>query len=154
MEKVRPWCGQPSDRGRLKNWTELLFLLRHLRSLLFLSWVIAAYFFCVFSSRFHDKALHESAVTLHCFGPFFFFSSFFVFFTFSVFCIFPVLFLFYFVFCSSSCSLLSLSGPAITRQWGRAILLTKLVHFISCSLFILFFFFVVLATEWSLAECK
>jgi len=20
MEKVRPWCGQPSDRGRLKNW--------------------------------------------------------------------------------------------------------------------------------------
>ena len=34
-------------------------------------------FFCVFSSRFHDKALHESAVTLHCFGPFFFFSSFF-----------------------------------------------------------------------------
>ena len=19
MEKVRPWCGQPSDRGRLKN---------------------------------------------------------------------------------------------------------------------------------------
>ena len=24
MEKVRPWCGQPSDRGRLKNRTELL----------------------------------------------------------------------------------------------------------------------------------
>ena len=23
MEKVRPWCGQPSDRGRLKNRTEL-----------------------------------------------------------------------------------------------------------------------------------
>jgi len=23
MEKVRPWCGQPSDRGRLKNKTEL-----------------------------------------------------------------------------------------------------------------------------------
>ena len=23
MEKVRPWCGQPSDRGRLKNGTEL-----------------------------------------------------------------------------------------------------------------------------------
>jgi len=22
MEKVRPWCGQPSDRGRLKNKTE------------------------------------------------------------------------------------------------------------------------------------
>ena len=22
MEKVRPWCGQPSDRGRLKNGTE------------------------------------------------------------------------------------------------------------------------------------
>ena len=22
MEKVRPWCGQPSDRGRLKNRTE------------------------------------------------------------------------------------------------------------------------------------
>ena len=22
MEKVRPWCGQPSDRGRLKNTTE------------------------------------------------------------------------------------------------------------------------------------
>jgi len=21
MEKVRPWCGQPSDRGRLKNRT-------------------------------------------------------------------------------------------------------------------------------------
>ena len=25
MEKVRPWCGQPSDRGRLRNRTELLF---------------------------------------------------------------------------------------------------------------------------------
>ena len=24
MEKVRPWCGQPSDRGRLRNRTELL----------------------------------------------------------------------------------------------------------------------------------
>ena len=24
MEKARPWCGQPSDRGRLKNRTELL----------------------------------------------------------------------------------------------------------------------------------
>ena len=24
MEKVRPWCGQPSDRGRLKNKTESL----------------------------------------------------------------------------------------------------------------------------------
>ena len=23
MEKVRPWCGQPSDRGRLKNRTEV-----------------------------------------------------------------------------------------------------------------------------------
>jgi len=22
MENVRPWCGQPSDRGRLKNRTE------------------------------------------------------------------------------------------------------------------------------------
>ena len=22
MEKVRPWCGQPSDRGRLKNRTK------------------------------------------------------------------------------------------------------------------------------------
>ena len=22
MEKIRPWCGQPSDRGRLKNRTE------------------------------------------------------------------------------------------------------------------------------------
>ena len=22
MEKVRPWCGQPSDRGRLNNQTE------------------------------------------------------------------------------------------------------------------------------------
>jgi len=22
MEKVRPWCGRPSDRGRLKNRTE------------------------------------------------------------------------------------------------------------------------------------
>ena len=29
MEKVRPWCGQPSDRGRLKNRTEhdLLYIL-------------------------------------------------------------------------------------------------------------------------------
>jgi len=24
MEKVRPWCGRPSDRGRLKNRTVLL----------------------------------------------------------------------------------------------------------------------------------
>jgi len=24
MEKVRAWCGQPSDQGRLKNRTELL----------------------------------------------------------------------------------------------------------------------------------
>jgi len=23
MEKVRPWCGQPWDRGRLKNRTEI-----------------------------------------------------------------------------------------------------------------------------------
>ena len=23
MEKVRPWCGQPSDRGRLKNRTDI-----------------------------------------------------------------------------------------------------------------------------------
>ena len=23
MEKVRPWCGQPSDRGRLRNRTEM-----------------------------------------------------------------------------------------------------------------------------------
>ena len=22
MDKVRPWCGRPSDRGRLKNGTE------------------------------------------------------------------------------------------------------------------------------------
>ena len=27
MEKVRPWCGQPSDRGRLKNGTELIYIL-------------------------------------------------------------------------------------------------------------------------------
>ena len=25
MEKVRPWCGQPSDRGRLKNTTEQVY---------------------------------------------------------------------------------------------------------------------------------
>jgi len=24
MAKVRPWCGQPSDRGRLKNRTDCL----------------------------------------------------------------------------------------------------------------------------------
>ena len=24
MEKVRPWCGQPSDQGRLKNRTGLI----------------------------------------------------------------------------------------------------------------------------------
>ena len=24
MEKVRPWCGQPSDRGRLKHRTETI----------------------------------------------------------------------------------------------------------------------------------
>jgi len=23
METVRPWCGQPSDRGRLKNGTDI-----------------------------------------------------------------------------------------------------------------------------------
>jgi len=23
MEKVRPWCGQPSDRGQLKNRTDI-----------------------------------------------------------------------------------------------------------------------------------
>jgi len=28
MEKVRPWCGQPSDRGRLKNRTEHSSVLR------------------------------------------------------------------------------------------------------------------------------
>ena len=27
MEKVRPWCGQPSDRGRLRNRTEQISLL-------------------------------------------------------------------------------------------------------------------------------
>jgi len=26
MEKVRPWCGQPSDRGRLMNRTEPVFV--------------------------------------------------------------------------------------------------------------------------------
>jgi len=26
MERVRPWCGQPSDRGRLKNITETWLL--------------------------------------------------------------------------------------------------------------------------------
>jgi len=26
MEKVRPWCGQPSDRGRLKNRTKVTVL--------------------------------------------------------------------------------------------------------------------------------
>ena len=26
MEKVRPWCGQPSDRGRLKNRNRLAYL--------------------------------------------------------------------------------------------------------------------------------
>ena len=34
MEKVRPWCGQPSDRGRLQNGTEqniLSCLLAHYR---------------------------------------------------------------------------------------------------------------------------
>jgi len=25
MEKVRPWCGQPSDRGRLRNRTEQIW---------------------------------------------------------------------------------------------------------------------------------
>ena len=30
MEKVRPWCGQPSDRGQLKNGTEqLLYYCEH-----------------------------------------------------------------------------------------------------------------------------
>ena len=29
MEKVRPWCGRPSDRGRLKNRTEDLLTLPH-----------------------------------------------------------------------------------------------------------------------------
>ena len=28
MDKVRLWCGQPSDRGRLKNRTELVFVSR------------------------------------------------------------------------------------------------------------------------------
>ena len=28
MEKVRPWCGQPSDRGRLKNRTEYIAVQR------------------------------------------------------------------------------------------------------------------------------
>jgi len=26
MEKVRPWCGQPSDRGRLRNRTVVFYL--------------------------------------------------------------------------------------------------------------------------------
>ena len=29
MEKVRPWCGQPSDRGRLKNRTEMFVYLHY-----------------------------------------------------------------------------------------------------------------------------
>jgi len=32
MEKVRPWCGQPSDRGQLKNRTEQFVLGKTLRS--------------------------------------------------------------------------------------------------------------------------
>jgi len=39
MEKVRPWCGQPSDRGRLKNRTERLVnchAVLNVKSLIFL----------------------------------------------------------------------------------------------------------------------
>ena len=34
MEKVRPWCCQPSDRGRLKNRTEQLG--RHLVAIIYM----------------------------------------------------------------------------------------------------------------------
>ena len=40
MEKVRPWCGQPSDRGRLKNGTERNINLRDYAQL---SWLGAAH---------------------------------------------------------------------------------------------------------------
>ena len=30
MEKVRPWCGQPSDRGRLKNRNRTYYFLLNL----------------------------------------------------------------------------------------------------------------------------
>ena len=33
MEKVRPWCGRPSDRGRLKNRTELQRHVLHNRAI-------------------------------------------------------------------------------------------------------------------------
>ena len=65
MEKVRPWCGQPSDRGRLKNrnrikpsWTGLLVLLLmkfiifkqlFMSRMFVLSYMHVLYCSCVFS---------------------------------------------------------------------------------------------------------
>jgi len=53
MEKVRPWCGQPSDRGRLRNRT--LGLARIARGVLVVLKVV------------------NSGLPLHCL-PFFFFA--------------------------------------------------------------------------------
>ena len=33
MEKVHPWCGQPSDPGRLKNRTELKDISKRMQQL-------------------------------------------------------------------------------------------------------------------------
>jgi len=35
MEKVRPWCGQPSDRGQLKNRTEKNIIIIIILSILY-----------------------------------------------------------------------------------------------------------------------
>jgi len=51
MEKVRPWCGQPSDRGRLKNRTELYAVCR------------ATYFHCDFSGWYNFGKIIKTVAT-------------------------------------------------------------------------------------------
>jgi len=55
MEKVRPWCGQPSDRGRLRNRTELIYRPRRDERLSWPSWL-------TYSGWFTHISGHPSAI--------------------------------------------------------------------------------------------
>ena len=60
MEKVRPWCGQPSDRGRLKNRTE-----RDVVHMGEIACIHTIYFYLLFrfsqSSSLHWSSVHYTS---------------------------------------------------------------------------------------------
>jgi len=54
MEKVRPWCGQPSDRGRLKNRTGVCYL----RNFFYENWISV-----LFAGNCHEVPSHGAYIT-------------------------------------------------------------------------------------------